>query len=783
MTRNYLISLLSVASALVAPAAEVPSAVGTAADLLPLLRGVDDMPKEQARELLRSLPIPQHSSHVFREYMFLYKNLPRAIDVLGQLGKNSKEVREELLRESPRMWAYCLTVEIMVARAQKDEPYVQQLVAEGNKGLQQLGAEHGLGMLGTLGFSILTCPNEEVKAVIGTPEMIARLAENRANADSQATLALLRLYEDYNGKADVAQSMQHALQAAVAEMYLNQDGNALRNNLRLTLARAAYLQGEAALPLQLAALRQMEPGDKAQAGLGAYRLGKFYESLPENLAYVSDELARSTMVAGAKLGHPACLHQLSEYAEDEETRENMSRLATEAKYDPQKDYLHMSHGGAFRLSFYCGKADFPDRCEREAYDGLKRLMARVDMNDWLAGGERSESEAYKAIVPVFLRFVDTTFMAANERSGEQFVDYLDAEDSQEPPMNDFTRYLRKLESEFGDMEDVGDFFAQNAWVIESMSRAVKSGEGLSPEQVAVLKQFAEAGNADALYVLTRQQVQFLGSFTEESWGQMLQALQGGSADAAWFLFTALWEGEYGLDQDPMSATNCYRMALTRGQADAWARVRERAEDDAAARLYALVHMRHSSGGEKYSLQLDDELQAYAAAHPELKDIIDPLRLLYIGETLRKDTQSAAENHELRLRALRLAAIPQPSVLTPVQLDYWQRHAEFVYLCDLNAERASSARVALPTLKDNKADILLVVDKEVIYEQQGTDLASVPAEKLRGAHFVCRDCDRALADWAVQAGVRSVTALRMPAIVRDYLRGQNISAGGWEIVPE
>jgi hypothetical protein len=222
------------------------------------------------------------------------------------------------------------------------------------------------------------------------------------------------------------------------------------------------------------------------------------------------------------------------------------------------------------------------------------------------------------------------------------------------------------------------------------------------------------------------------------------------------------------------------MALTRCQADAWARVRERAEDD-VSRLYALVHMRHSADGEKYSLQLDDELQAYAVAHPELQNIIAPLRLLYIGNTLRKDTLSATENHELRLRALRLAAVPQPAVMTSAQQDYWKRHAEYVYLCDLNAERASSARVALPNLSENKADMLLVANKEVIYEQQGTDLAGVPAELLRGAHFVCRDCDRALADWAVQAGVRSVTALRMPATVRDYLRSQNISAGGWQIV--
>lgn len=409
-------------------------------------------------------------------------------------------------------------------------------------------------------------------------------------------------------------------------------------------------------------------------------------------------------------------------------------------------------------------------------------MARVDMNDWMAGGEKSDSEAFKAIAPVFLRFVDATFNAANERSGEQFVDYLEDADSQEPPMNDFTRYLRKLEGEFADMKDVADFFAQNAWMIESMSRSVKAGAGLSPEQVAVLKQFAEAGNADALYILARQQVKFLDSFTEESWGQMLQALQRGSADAAWFMYSALWDGLYGVEQDPMTAAKCYRMALTRCQADAWARVRERAEDD-AARLYALVHMRHSSDGEKYSLQLDDELQAYAVAHPELQNIIAPLRLLYIGNTLRKDTLSATENHELRLRALRLAAIPQPSVLTPVQLDYWQRHAEFVYLCDLNAERASAARVALPALKENRADILLVADKEIIHEQQGPDTSTLPAERLRGAHLVCRDCNRALADFAIQSGVLSVTALHMPAALRDYLRSHNISAGGWEIVQE
>ena len=176
MTRNYLIPILSVASALVAPAAEVPYAVKTAADLLPLLRGVDNMPKEQARELLLSLPIPPQSSHVFQEYMYLLQNMPGALDVLGQLGKNSEGARAELLRESPRMWAYCLMLEMMVAQSQKDDALAKKLAVEGDKGLQQLGAEHGLGMLGTLGFSVLICPAEDIQKIIGNPEMIARLA-------------------------------------------------------------------------------------------------------------------------------------------------------------------------------------------------------------------------------------------------------------------------------------------------------------------------------------------------------------------------------------------------------------------------------------------------------------------------------------------------------------------------------------------------------------------------------------------------------------------------------
>jgi hypothetical protein len=194
-------------------------------------------------------------------------------------------------------------------------------------------------------------------------------------------------------------------------------------------------------------------------------------------------------------------------------------------------------------------------------------------------------------------------------------------------------------------------------------------------------------------------------------------------------------------------------------------------------------MRHSFGGEVYSLLLDDELQAYGSAHPELQGIIAPLRLLYIESALRADSLTAEEDHELRLRALQLAAITQPAVLSVADADFWHRYAEYEYKCDLDSERASAARVALPALRENRADLLVVsAEKKITHEQAGQTTADLPAEALRGAHLVCRECDRALAEFAIQAGVRSVTAMRMPSAERDYLRSHNIAAGGWEIVP-
>lgn len=786
MKLHYLAPFLSLSAALVAPAAElqVPAEAETAADLLPVLRGVNELPKEQARELLLRLPIPQQCSSLLREQMQLLKNMPRLLRIVAQLGAGNETVRAELLREFPRLWAFCMSVEMGLAQKNKNEELLQKLVAEGESGLQQLQPELGLGMLKAMGFPFLALPPDEQQKLIEDAawqrKVATQLAETAREADALAALTMTFLYDDCAMGVDVPRAMQYALRAAVAEMYLQSDSS-LRDNLRLSLARAAALQGEIALPLQLAALRQLEKENKKYGGLGAYRLGHLYENLPENLSVAGEQLAQAAIHSGAELGHPACLQKLAEYTENPGEREKLLQMAAEAGFNPQKDYLNTPQGRQLTLKMAARNHTLPDRCEREAQYWILRLMARVEMTDWMATVE-NDSEIMKVMGPVFLKFCDFTFTQVEEADGQAYTDDLEQADSQELAGSKSARFMRALQEKFADDEEMAQACAQSAWVIESMGREARTGELLTAEQLEVLQKFAEAGNADAIYLLAWRQVKFLGEFTEESWGQMLQALQAGSADAAWFLFTAFWEGLYNVEQNSMSATNCYRLALQRCQADAWARVRERAEDD-TARLYALVHMRHSSGGEKFALLLDDELQAYGTAHPELQGIIAPLRLLYIESALRADSLTAEEDHELRLRALQLAATAQPAVLSVADADFWHRYAEYEYKCDLDSERAAAAGVALPALRENRAELLLVsAEKKITHEQSRQATADIPADGLRGAHLVCRECDRALADFAIQAGVRSVTAMRMPAAERDYLRRHNIAAGGWEIVP-
>lgn len=790
MNLYYLAPFLCLPVAMYAPAADVqwPTTVETAAELIPVLKDVEKLTMQQARELLRSMPVPKQCSRALKARLEVFGSLPDFLALAGKSGEEASAIRARILPKSPGMWLGCLFLEMTAAKREGDKAWEARLEKECVTGLLELGPESGLGVVQVLLGGNLFQEQKPAKSEAEKAEWnrgVAERLQTLPNApDAQIALAMSYLYEEMGIGVDVEKSMVHALRGAVAGEFLLGDSPSLRNNLRLSLARAAAIKGAAALPLQVAALRQIEASDKEQAGLAAYRLGRLYHSLPEGLNLVAEALGRWAYIEGANLGHPACLQVAAETCATEEPEEaaRLYRLAEAAKFDPQKDYLNGAHERLAVTQVYCPAFTLPDAAEREVCRYLSRLVSKARLTDYLTAFSGPEGEAFKMILPVW----DILLNGMEKPAPEQELEYLDRPDTEEEEGKlRFVQWLQKMQlalAENPDAKEVAEGFAQGAAMVEELLRASKSGDSISEEQLALLQKLADARDEHALYLLAWRQVKFLGVFTQESWDMMVEASERGSAEASWFLYSVFWEGLYGLDPDPLNATHCYRRALSQRSDDAWNRVRERAEDD-VSRLYARIHMRHSSGGEKYSLPLDDELQAYAAAHPELQGIIAPLRLLYFGLALKEDSLTAEENRELRLRALALAEAVQPAVLKAEDVEFWRQQAEYEYRSDRHSERSAAAKKALSALKEGSADLALVVDNKLAYTQMGQDVAQVPTDKLPGAHLVCRECDRALADFAIKAGLRSVTALRMPVTERDYLRAHNIAAGGWEIVRE
>ena len=785
MNLYYLTPFLCIPAVAVAAAAEQSTAVETvqnAEALMAFLKSHENPSREEARELLLRLPLPLECSRPLRARLEFYKSIPLLVKMCEQGGAEGKENRQRLLKISPRMWVICSALEMLHAKEKGDTALQEALQAELETGLQGIAPEQGMGVVQALSLSFLSPDKQEKVDAAEEAAKNRRIAEAlegaKNGADAQLALAMMHLYEQMGLGVDVGRAMQHALRGAVAEMYLLQDKDVLRNSLRLTLARAAVLKGEAALPLQVAALLQPEKEDKSTAGLCCYRLAKLYGNLPETCDVASEELAQAVLVAGAELGDPACLHELAEGMEGAPERENLQKMAEQAGFDPEKDYLNGEHGRKASLHVSYPAVEIPDATERLVSAYCNMLVARAEASEWMAAGVAQSSQVMQQLSPILVSFLD--MLTEEGKDGLSVYDE-DEADSQEADDEGWKRFFDRLQQMLGRMND-----AELSAYVDSMSEGLKpmlqqlgSQEEISEEQLEFWQKLADAGQEDAIYLLAWRQVSFTGEFTQESWTQMADAARRGSGDAAWFLFNALWEELYGLQRDPMSASACYRRALACRSIDAWKREWNRAEDD-AGRLYALVHMNAASGGEKYGLELDDALQAYGAAHPELQSIISPLRLLCIGQDLRRNTSSPEQNYELRTRALQLATTLNPPVLLQSDLDFRQRHAEFVCRKEKNGERTRAAHKALPVLQEGKADILLVAEGKITYEQLGQDTATLSAEQLKGAHLVCRECNRALADFAIQAGVRSVTAMRMPAAERSHLRAHNISAGGWEI---
>ncbi|MBR5895606.1 MAG: hypothetical protein IKZ13_08710 [Akkermansia sp.] len=773
MNLRYLTPVLSVAVALHAPAAEisVPATAETAADLLPLLQCVDEMTPAQARDVLSRLPVPRKCYRVLKQRMEVCKVMADVLRISSLKGEAAAAARAELLRKSPVSWLTSITLELSLATQSGGE--TAALKEEWVEGIKSLGPEDGMGTLRAAAVGGLLTDTEQIDPQ--KERMKVEIMRSEPDSpDCLAGLAVMHLYEEYGLGVDVELAMQYALRSVVTAEHQFKSTDFMRNNLCLSLARAAALKGEAALPLQVAALRRVEKESESSAGLAAYRLAKLYLNMPENLEVVPEEFAQILFKEGASLGEPACLHELSLLAEEPEVKEQFQNMAQAKKFDASKDYLNGSHGRPATVGAWWPEGNIFDPVEQEVWNGILKLLNRME---WEAEASQEPENMKAATQWLIARFFSQ--FSWNDKQEEAYMERADDEEDKS-----FERVKKFFDGMMGASENevkqnVDEFLAHigNTYILND------AVEDMGAENLVRLQKMAEAGHADPMYILAWRQVRFLGSFTESSWELMCEAYKRGSAGAAWFLFEAMWDGLYGLESDPASATACYRTALARLSAEAWQRRLDRSEDE-AVRLHALVHMRHSHGGERFSLQLDDALQAYAATHPELQSIITPLRLLYMRQA---DSLPAEEEKELQERMLELFIALQPSVMSADDVAQERAAIEYEYVTALHNERAAQARKALPLLKSGSADLALVKEKKVLLAECGEARELLQswvqnhAQELKGAHLVCRDCNRELAEAAIQAGVKSVTALRMPAGVRDYLRSRQLSAGGWEIV--
>lgn len=205
----------------------------------------------------------------------------------------------------------------------------------------------------------------------------------------------------------------------------------------------------------------------------------------------------------------------------------------------------------------------------------------------------------------------------------------------------------------------------------------------------------------------------------------------------------------------------------------------------AITLLALTHLVHSVERAEYLLAYDDALKAYAESHPELAGIATTLRFLALSYWADNESSNSPETDcEIHARLEELAA----PMLTAEHSAFLRAHNNREAVVRFDNRRAGIARKGAPLLREQKADIVVMVDREVAVQAKGEgadalrSFCSQNADVLKGADLLLRHVDPEMAEIAAAARVRSVTALTITVEARTYLRSRGIAAGGYEIIP-
>ena len=177
------------------------------------------------------------------------------------------------------------------------------------------------------------------------------------------------------------------------------------------------------------------------------------------------------------------------------------------------------------------------------------------------------------------------------------------------------------------------------------------------------------------------------------------------------------------------------------------------------------------------MALDDALIGYATKYPQLKDSVNAVRLLYFAEIGAQDL-APSEYREYKKRHIELALEYSPVPVPQHQIDYYQSVVENCCLGLLNRNRAQNAVPAITLLQNDKAEMVFIRDG-VMKTSTLNQILAENADALKGSDVVLKEVDDAIAQQTIQAGVRSVTALKMTLSAYKLLNSKGILAGAYE----
>ena len=765
-------------SALAAPAVSMPDKAETVGDLLNVLRDADKMSVQEARMVLEQMPIPENASIPFSKFIRVVRSIVLAVKSTTPIPEHERlRIYQEIEQLDASFCFLFYNFEFCEARENENGAEMEKIVDKINRFLKR---HPELGVTSLLPFpngGMDTLPEEMQQNIIN----VLRKNENRA--DGLVSLANFQLTDEYGIVKDVDSALDKIFKAAVMEKMQFLHNHPLRAACAHSAAYAASEVGGSAMPLKIALLLNVlydGSYDQAEVGSAAYLLAHTYNKINE-FNSLSRNMYISMLNKGISQNHPACVYDAAVLCKQEKNpiAAALFHRAKELKYEDGKDYFAEKITGKVFVSVWTPTGVYPELDERIAENLIRYLLNKADYKELLRE-PLHETMSLSYTLGNLLSDI-SVYTDSYEMS---IIDEIDMPDSEQNPddMRDVAMHMYKY---MGIKKDV---LHQLESAMQQMDDYTEASSALNKGEfpVKLLQNMAEKGSAFARYHLLVNQIIKEKSFTQESFNAMCHLANEGLGSAAWFLFDAFKNEKYGLYRDISAMEYFYYCALAELNADAWATKLEAAETDVET-ILALAHLVNGNKASQYILRYDDALKAYAEAHPETARIICILRFLTMDYALRTFGGETPEDElELDNRLLEVVQTTLPGMLSEKEMAFHKACAEQKYVEARWRQRRSVARLGVPAIKENRAEVVLIKDREIICERFAKDaqalatLCEQHACDFKNADVVLRYADAEVANILLPVAPRSLTALRITTEARAKLRSNGIAAGGYVI---